>query len=85
MPALPEALETMSHHRTSQRDRIFCLLLANKGEWVTIPQLLELRIVDYRRRIHEIRKLGWNVETMPETWKDGYRLSGYKLIGWVMQ
>ena len=67
--------------RITQKERVFSLLLANKGQWVTIPQLLELRIVDYRRRIFELREEGWLIQTMPETWKDGCRLSGYKLVG----
>jgi len=67
--------------RPTQKDRVRDLLLKNRGQFVTTPQLLTLRIVDYRRRIFELREEGWLIETMPETWKGGQRISGYKLTG----
>ena len=62
--------------RTTQRDRVLELLRSK--QWVTLPEILNLRIANYRARISEARKLGYQIECIGET-VNGVRHTKYRL------
>ena len=47
-------------NKESQALRILALLRSR--EWVTLPEIMDLRIASHTRRIHELRKAGHNIE-----------------------
>jgi len=63
--------------RQSQQDRILALLQSK--EWVTLPEILNLRIASFTRRITSLRRAGWVIET-EVTQVGRERHSRYKLI-----
>jgi len=62
--------------RKTQRQRLFDLLSCR--EWVSLPQILDLRVSQYSARIHELRKMGCEIENRTE-WKDGELCSWFRL------
>jgi len=60
----------------SQRQRVFDLL--SSRQWVSLPQILDLRVSQYSARIHELRKMGCEIENRTE-WKDGELCSWFRL------
>lgn len=46
--------------RRTQADRVLALLRSK--EWVTLPEILDLRIANYRARISELRRRGYWIE-----------------------
>ena len=42
--------------RQTQCARILALLQVSQGRYVSIPELMDLHIADYRRRIFELRQ-----------------------------
>jgi hypothetical protein len=72
----------MSDKRQSQADRIRQLLEKYAhvpDRYVTLPMILNLGIASHTRRIHELRKAGYNIE-MIESYADGQRRTAYRLI-----
>jgi Helix-turn-helix domain len=68
--------------RQTQRARILALLIGAKGEWVGLPQILDLKISQYGARIHELRALGFDIRNKTETdSKIGVRRSWFRLAG----
>jgi hypothetical protein len=61
----------------SQCDRLLALLRSKK--WVTLPQILDLRIASHSRRISDLRKQRYWIEC-EITVVDGQRHSRYRLI-----
>jgi hypothetical protein len=65
--------------RKTQRSSILALLIAAKGLWVPLPDILELRISQFGARLYELRHyLHLNIENRTET-VDGVRHSWYRL------
>jgi Helix-turn-helix domain len=70
----------MSDHQT-QRDRILRLLeIQPSGNWVPLPAILSLGIASHTRRIHELRKVGHEIEM--QSWYSGpnNRHTAYRLV-----
>ena len=55
--------------RDTQCQRILTLLLGRKGYQVTLPEILDLRIANYRARISELRDRGWDIQLRREARK----------------
>lgn len=66
----------MTDHST-QRERIMDLLLSKPS--VPLPEILDLRIANYRARISELRELGHDIRCETQ-WLDGMRRSRYLLM-----
>lgn len=68
---------------TRQQQSIFDLLSSRAGQWVSLPDILNLRISQYSARIHELRKLGnksgWRIENKTER-KGGQTHSWFRLV-----
>jgi len=65
--------------RKTQRSRILALLIAARGEWVGLPDILEVRISQFGARLYELRHhLRLNIENRTES-VDGVRYSWYRL------
>lgn len=68
--------------KLNQCDRILALLKNADpvdGRYVTLLQILNLRIANYRARVSEMRKRGAIIECHTE-WIDGIRYSWYRLL-----
>lgn len=64
--------------RQGQCDRILALLRSKP--YVTLPEILNLRIASHTRRIQELRKAGYVIE-IELTHINGEVHSAYKLLG----
>jgi Helix-turn-helix domain len=65
--------------RQSQTRQIVDLLSSRNGAWVSLLEILELKISQYSARIHELRRCGVQVENKTE-WRDGKRCSWFRLV-----
>ena len=63
--------------RKTQRQRLFDLLSCR--QWISLPQILDLRISQYSARVHELRKMGCRIESKSER-RDGQLHSWFRLI-----
>ena len=63
----------------TQHSRILRLLIDARGQWVPLPQILELRISQFGARILELRRAGFDIENRTEQ-IDGARHSWYRLV-----
>ncbi len=61
-----------------QRDVILARLVAARGAWVPLPELMKLA-AQYNARIFDLRKLGLTIENKTET-IDGVRHSWFRLV-----
>lgn len=68
----------MSAIRKNQRDRILALLIEARGQWVPLPQILDLKISQFGARIKELRGLGFKIRNRVEV-RDRQRRSWYRL------
>ena len=68
----------MSDYKT-QRAAILALLIAAKGAWVSLPEIMALGIAQYNSRILELRRLNFAVQNRTET-IHGRRHSWYRLV-----
>lgn len=75
----------MENRRQSQADKILALLEeANHRSgvwgdgWVTLPQILSLRIASHSRRIFELRKT--HAIEMRDEYVNGERRTAYRLV-----
>lgn len=84
-PWMPADARRAAHAKPTQRDRLRSFLESRVGEWVPLPQILELRprIAQYNARIYELRieggKEGFAIDCKTETSADGETLSWYRL------
>jgi hypothetical protein len=62
----------------TQRARILGILVAARGQWVPLPDILVLGIAQYGARILELRRLGFNIENKTERLA-GARRSWFRL------
>ena len=62
----------------AQEQRILNLLLNHKGEWVELFSILSLNIACHTRRIHELRKRGYQIE-MRDSWVGRQRRTAYRI------
>lgn len=76
-PQLLLRMEQNSPTLSDQQRRVLTLLQSK--EWVTLPEILDLRIASYTRRISELRELGHPIECETE-WIGGIRHSKYHLV-----
>lgn len=53
-------------HRKTQSAALLRLLIAARGAWVPLPEILALGIAQYGARVHELRRLGFNIENRTE-------------------
>ena len=65
--------------RNSQATRVLNLLLSK--EWVTLPEIMDLRIANYRARISELRRKNYNIVNRTERTPDGTLHSFYRIEG----
>ncbi len=65
--------------RQTQCERILALLQAHKGEWVSLPRILDLHIAQYNARIYELRAQYYDIECRREWTGDGQVHSFYRL------
>jgi len=63
--------------RKTQRQRLFDLLSCR--QWISLAQILDLRVSQYSARIHELRKAGCEIENRTE-WRNGELHSWFRLI-----
>lgn len=54
------AQQALAFKRNTQSERILALLKSK--EWTTLPEILDLRVANYRARISELRRAGYNIE-----------------------
>jgi hypothetical protein len=59
-----------------QRSRILALLIAARGGWVSLPEILDLLISQYNVRLMELRRVGFRVENR----RDVQRKSYFRLV-----
>jgi hypothetical protein len=64
-------------HYSIPQARVLALLMSR--EWVSLPDLLDLRIASYTRRISDLRDKGHDIICETE-WVDGVRHSRYRLV-----
>ena len=64
----------------TQCERILNLLASRIGEWVPLPEILDLHIAQYNARIFTLRKEGHEIESKVETQGDGSRHSWFRLV-----
>ena len=69
----------MPTHQT-QRDRILTLLRSRSGQWIPLPEILDLHIGQYGARILEARRAGIAIENRIERDDSGVVHSWYRLI-----
>jgi hypothetical protein len=69
---------TMTH--TSQASRILKLLQQYAPNAVPLPEILSLHVASYTRRLTELRRAGWIIETLDE-WAGRERHTAYRLLG----
>jgi len=65
-----------------QREIVLALL--QRKPWVTLPEILDLRIANYRARISELRDMGYEIKQEDER-VGGRRHSRYQLVRKVQQ
>ena len=63
--------------KKSQRQRLYDLLCCR--EWISLPQILDLRISQYCARIYELRQRGAIIESKTEQ-RDGGKHSWFRLV-----
>jgi len=69
----------MGENHKTQRDQLLGLLLRANGNWVSLLEILDLRIAQYNARVHELRKLNFEIESRTQT-IDGQRHSWFRLL-----
>ncbi len=69
----------MSLIRQTQRSRIMELLRSRQGQWVSLPEILDLHIGQYNARILELRRSGIEIENKTERGDDGCVRSWYRI------
>lgn len=52
--------------KLNQCDRLYALLLAHRGDWVPLPEILALGIAQFGARILELRRRGFVIENRRE-------------------
>ena len=70
--------QTSADSRT-QRTRILDLLVAARGGWVSLPEILACGAAQYGARLHELRRLGHRIDNRTER-RDGKRNSYFRLV-----
>jgi hypothetical protein len=71
----------MSAARQIQRERILQLRRSHEGQWVSLQEILDLRIGQYNTRILELRRAGVEIENRIERDAEtGEILSWYRLV-----
>jgi len=63
-----------SENRATQRSRILAVLIEARGDWVSLPAILELGIAQYGARIFELRRLGFQIENRRQGEHSAFRL-----------
>jgi hypothetical protein len=63
-----------------QQQRILNLLLQGfrSRRWISLPEILDLRISQYGRVIHQLRRSGWHIKNRAE-FRDGKKYSWFWL------
>lgn len=77
MDVITTNLATQDNSSKTQRSRILRLLIAARGSWVPLPEIMACA-AQYNARIFELRKK-FNIENRTET-IDGQRHSWFRLI-----
>ena len=78
--------ENREVNRDSQRRRVYDYLKAREGQWVSLSELMDLRIAQLNTRLWELRHLeGREIEN--KTWRDerGQVRSSYRLRSKLVQ
>ena len=66
--------------REKQSDRILGLLKEHAGQWVGLPEILDLHIGQYNARIFDLRRAGFQIENKIERDDAGEARSWYRLV-----
>jgi hypothetical protein len=56
----------------NQRSRILALLIAARGGWVSLPEILQLGIAQYNSRFFELRRLGFRIENRRDSQQESF-------------
>ena len=64
--------------RATQCDRLLQFLASAHGDWIPLPQILELKISQFGARLLELRRLGYHIVNRTET-VNGKKHSWYRL------
>lgn len=75
---LQEQTPRKKHARNSQCERVLALLKSK--EWVTLPELLDLRVANYRGRISDLRLEGFRIDCEKQRMADGILHTKYRLV-----
>jgi hypothetical protein len=70
--------------RAKQADRILALLQVSKGQWVSLPQIMDLHIACHTKRISELRRDGHIIELRDEyvhSFRGCVRHTSYRWLG----
>ena len=70
----------MNSNRKSQCDRILALITSYGEFGCPLPEILDLRIANYRARISELRAQRFDIRCETK-WVDGIQHSRYKFCG----
>jgi hypothetical protein len=66
-----------------QQQKLKALLLRAHGEWVELPEILDLKISQFGARVLELRRMGYDIQNRQET-RDGKKRSWYRLVPSVL-
>jgi hypothetical protein len=76
----PYSTEDATKGRKTQQARILRLLLDARGQWVGLPQILDLHISQFGARIFSLRRSGFVIENKTERDESGVIHSYYRLV-----
>jgi len=65
--------------KNPQSLRILKLLQSYNGNWVPLPEILDLRIACHTKRLSELRRAGHHIEIRDER-VNGIRHTSYRLV-----
>jgi Helix-turn-helix domain len=69
-------MRQITNSLSTQRSRILALLIAARGGWVSLPEILDLRISQYNVRLMELRGMGFRIENR----REAQRKSFFRLV-----
>lgn len=66
--------------RLAQCDRILEFFNRRQNVWIPLPEILDLRIANYRARFSELRERGYQIDNEKRRADDGILHSWYRLV-----
>jgi hypothetical protein len=66
--------------KTTQRDKLFQLFESRPGQWIPLPEILQLGIAQYNARIYELRKEGKEIQNKTIEIVDGQKHTAFMYV-----